>query len=92
MGNSYTKLHQAAMLFGRFRQRMRHRSRPALFGAAGIVAPAFHGGTHGQDLVLKLRAGPASHQVQLERDVVRQAERAVFAGNQQRRGFPAGAS
>ena len=61
-------------------------------GPTRIMAPALHRGAHGQNLVFEPGAGIAGHQMQLERDVVRQAERAVFAGDQQGSRFTAGAS
>ena len=56
------------------------------------MAPLLHGSPHGQKLVLELGASVARHQVQLQGDLVRQAERAVLTRHQQCGGFPASAS
>ena len=60
-------------------------------GVVRVLAPLPHGRAHGQNLVFKFRAGLASQQVQLQGDVIRQAQCAVFPGDDQRRGFSAGA-
>lgn len=56
------------------------------------MAPLLHGCPHGQKLVFKPGASLAGHQVQLQGNLVRQVERAVFARHQQCGGFPAGTS
>lgn len=65
---------------------------PAINSGVTVMAPLFHGSPHGQKLVFKLGASVAGHQVQLQCNVVRQAERAILTRNQQCGGLPAGTS
>ena len=60
--------------------------------STAVLPPLLHRRPHGQKLVLELGAGITRHQVQLQRDVIRQLERAIFTRDQQRGGFAAGAS
>ena len=60
--------------------------------STAILPPLLHRRPHGQKLVLELGAGVTRQQVQLQRDVIRQLERSIFARDQQRCGFAAGAS
>ena len=66
------------------------RSKPLRIAA--VVTPPPHRGPHRQNLVLEFRTGLARHQMQLQGDAVGQAERTVFASDQQGGGLPASAS
>ena len=62
------------------------------FRFAAVAAPPAHGRPYGQDLVFEFRTGFASQQMQLQGDAIGQAQRPVFAGDQQCGSLPAGAS
>lgn len=66
--------------------------RGGLFCFAAVMAPAPHRFAHAQDLVFEFRAGLTCHQMQLQGDVIGQAQRTIFTRDQQGRGLLAGAS
>lgn len=75
-----------------FRQLAGGSRRGSPFRFAAVVAPPAHGCPYGQDLILEFRTSFASQQMQLQGDVIGQAQRPVFTGDQQCGGLPAGAS